>query len=120
MVYTAASQSLAALEILVHAEMPELLSYYVVVEVSIEPSLIQRLDPIQLPRDWQAEPPPEALRKIGDEWIKSASSPVLQAPSAIIPTESNFLLNPLHEKFASLAIGQPVPFRFDPRLTARK
>lgn len=100
--------------------MPELLGYYVVVEVSIEPSLVQILDLSQLPRDWQAEPPPEALQKIGDDWIKSASSPVLQVPSAIIPVESNFLLNPLHDKFTNLGIGQPLPFRFDPRLTARK
>jgi RES domain-containing protein len=120
MVYAAASQSLAALEILVHAETPELLGYYVVIEVSIEPSLIQLLDPSQLPRDWQAEPPPQALRKIGDDWIRSASSPVLQVPSAIIPAESNFLLNPIHEKFAILAIGKPQPFQFDARLTARK
>ena len=120
MVYAAASQSLAALEILVHAETPELLGYYVVIEVSIEPSLIQLLDPSQLPRDWQAEPPLQALRKIGDDWIRSASSPVLQVPSAIVPAESNFLLNPLQEKFGNLVIGKPQPFHFDPRLTARK
>jgi RES domain-containing protein len=120
MVYAAASQSLAALEILVHAETPELLGYYVVIEVSIEPSFIQLLDPSQLPRDWQAEPPLQALRKIGDDWIRSASSPVLQVPSAIVPAESNFLLNPLQEKFGNLVIGKPRPFHFDPRLTARK
>ena len=120
MVYTAASQSLAALEILVHAEAPELLGFYVVIEVSIEPSLIQLLDSSQLPRDWQAEPPPQALRKIGDTWIASRSSPVLQVPSAIIPADSNFLLNPLHEKFSSLVIGKPQAFHFDRRLTARK
>lgn len=120
MVYAAASQSLAALEILVHAEAPELLGYYVVIEISIGPSLLQVLDISELPPDWQAEPPPDVLRRIGDAWIASRSSPVLQVPSAIIPAESNFLLNPLHEKFSSLVIGKPLPFRFDPRLTARK
>ena len=120
MVYTAASQSLAALEILVHVEAPELLGYYVVIEISIEPSLLQVRDISELPPDWRLEPPPDMLRKIGDTWIASRSSPVLQVPSAIIPVESNFLLNPLHEKFSSLVIGKPQPFHFDRRLTARK
>jgi RES domain-containing protein len=43
---------------------------------------------------------------------------VLQVPSAVIPTEYNFLLNPLHKDFAKLHIGKALQFRFDPRLSA--
>jgi len=38
---------------------------------------------------------------IGDAWISEGVLPVLQAPSAVIPTEFNFLLNPSHKDFRS-------------------
>jgi RES domain-containing protein len=37
-------------------------------------------------------------------------------PSAIIPSEFNYLLNPQHKDFGKLHIAPPVAFRFDPRL----
>lgn len=120
MVYAAQSQSLAALEILVHLESPRLLDRYVVIEVRMDPGLITRVDESKLPRDWQAEPPLPGLQAIGDGWVASHASPVLEVPSSIIPAESIFLLNPLHRDFQNLAIGKPAPFRLDPRLMARK
>lgn len=120
MVYTAESRSLAALEILVHLESLELLSQYVVFEVSFDASLVTRIQEGNLPPDWQAEPAPSELRAIGDSWAASRASAVLQVPSAIIPSESLFLLNPLHKDFSKLAIGQPLPIRIDPRLLRKK
>jgi len=37
-------------------------------------------------------------------------------PNAIIPAESNYLLNPRHADFASVRITAPQPFEFDLRL----
>jgi RES domain-containing protein len=120
MVYTAESRSLAALEILVHLESPELLSHYVVFEVSFDESLVTVTEESKFLDDWQAEPPPAALRAIGDAWAAARASAVLQVPSAIIPDESLFLLNPLHVDFSKLAIGEPLPFRMDPRFLRKK
>ena len=53
---------------------------------------------------------------IGDEWLKSASSAVLEVPNAIIVTESPYLLNPRHADFASTRISEPRRFEFDLRL----
>jgi RES domain-containing protein len=119
-VYTAQSQSLAALEILVHLESSDLLDQYVVIEVRMDSGLITHVGESKLPRDWQAEPPPLGLQAIGDEWAASGASPVLQVPSSIIPAEGNFLLNPLHRDFQKLMIGKPARFRFDLRLMAPK
>jgi RES domain-containing protein len=47
--------------------------------------------------------------------VKQARSAVLELPSAIIPIELNYLLNPAHPEFKKIAIGKPVPFSFDPR-----
>ena len=115
-IYTAQSQSLAALEMLVHLDSSELLDKYVLFGVDVEESLLSRVEVSKLPRDWRADPPPANLRAIGDEWIAIGSSAVLRVPSAVIAGESNFLINPRHCDFSKLRIGEPVPFRFDPRL----
>jgi RES domain-containing protein len=116
-VYTAQSQALAALEILVNVESAELLEHYAVIEVIINPSLITKIEISTLPRNWRADPPPARIRAIGDRWIAQGVSAVLQVPSSVIPSESNFLLNPRHPDFQELQIGKPTAFRFDMRLT---
>jgi RES domain-containing protein len=117
MVYTAQSQALAALEILVNVESPELLEHYVVIEVVINPSLITKVEISTLPRNWRADPPPKRITAIGDSWITQGTSAVLQVPSSVVPAESNFLLNPRHSDFHKLRIGKPMAFRFDRRLS---
>jgi RES domain-containing protein len=115
-VYTAQTQSLAALEMLVHLDGPELLQRYVLIGVEIDESLVRKVDPSDLPRNWRADPAPLGSRKIGDEWVESGASAVLQIPSTLVPAESNFLLNPGHVDFAKLVVGEPVGFDFDSRL----
>src|SRR5579863_2956900 len=115
LVYAAESQSLAALEIVVHLDSPELLEKYIMFEVGIDASLITRIDLRQLPRNWRAAPPPLKVQKIGDVWAAARTSAVLQVPSATLPAEYNFLLNPAHPDFSKLRVGKPSPFLFDPR-----
>jgi RES domain-containing protein len=115
-VYTAQSQSLAVLEILVHLENAELLPAYVLIAVEIEQSFISEMDRFRLPRGWRADPAPPGLRAIGDEWALAGKSAVLRVPSTLVPAEDNLLLNPLHRDFRRLRISDPIPFRFDPRL----
>jgi len=116
-VYTAQSQSLAALEMLVHLESPELLANYILFEVGIDESLISRVELSQLPKNWRVDPPPANVRAMGDSWLVGGASAVLRVPSALVPGENNFLLNPHHKDFPKLHVGKPLPFRFDPRLT---
>ena len=118
-VYTAQSQSLAALEMLVHLDSSELLEKYVLLGVDFDHSLIRPVEPSDLPRNWRSDLPPAQLRLIGDDWILSGSSAVLRVPSALVPRENNFLLNPGHRDFARVRIGKPLAFRFDPRLATR-
>lgn len=118
-VYTAQTQSLAALELLVHLENAELLHEYVVIEARFDASLITRIAKADLPQDWRADPPPGDARAIGDTWIAEEPSAVLELPSAIIPAESIFLLNPEHADFAKIEIGEAQPFEFDLRLMGK-
>jgi len=115
-VYTAESQSLAALEMLVHLGSPELLDGYVLFAIGIDESLVVQLVG-ELPRNWRSNPVPNRLREQGDEWVRAGTSAVLQVPSVLIPAESNFLLNPRHPDFPKLEVSKPLPFQFDSRLT---
>lgn len=118
-VYTAASQALAALEMLVHIGNSAVLPAYVSVACSFDESIVLRLDRQRLPRSWRTYPAPPRLALVGDAWLKDGTSAVLDVPNAIIPTESNYLLNPRHADFASIAIRKPQPFEFDVRLLPR-
>ena len=119
-VYTAGSHSLAALEMLVHLDADELLNYYMLATVEIDASLVKVFDVSLFPRNWREEPPPAKAKAIGDAWLKGRESAVLELRSAIIPSESVFLLNPRHEDFAKLRPGKFELFRFDPRLSKRR
>jgi RES domain-containing protein len=114
-VYLSSSPALAALEVLVNADAQLLLAVpYVAIAVEFDESLVTR--PERLPKNWRDDPPPKSAARIGDDWVVSAASLLLEVPSAVIPFERNYLLNPAHPAMGSLRIGKPQAFSFDPRL----
>jgi len=118
MVYAAGSQSLAILEMLVHLDSPELLKKYLLFRVEVDESLVADLDRSVLPKNWKKDPAPMKVQAIGDAWIKSNESVALSVPSVLVPSESNFLINPRHPDFPKLSISKPLNFRFDTRLAS--
>lgn len=118
MVYTAGSQSLAMLELLVQDE--PLRARYVMIAATLPKGLkIERLDTAELRPDWREPAARERLQAVGSEWAARRSSAVLAVPSAVIPVETNYLLNPLHPAFARIGIGEPQEFVTDLRLIRR-
>ena len=115
-VYTSGTPSLATLEILVNVPRSDLLLAYVLFSCHIPEELIEAVDPIRLPPDWRDSPIPPGVQAVGDEWLRSGRSVVLQVPSAVVPHENNFILNPAHRHFAKIRIGPSEPFPFDQRL----
>lgn len=118
-VYVAGSAALATLEILVHVSEPDDLYRipYVLIPVDFESDLVS--EPAGLPQTWQKDPPPIEAAAVGDRWVESQASVLLKVPSAVIQSEFNYLINPLHPRFGELVIGTPEPFRFDSRLMKR-
>lgn len=108
-VYTAGSASLAMLEMLVHLHSAEILKRYVLFKVSFSDSLIEEIDADEMPANWRKSPPPAALQRLGDAWLAAGKSAVLRVPSAVVPTESNYLLNPAHPAFKKIKIGPSPP-----------
>jgi RES domain-containing protein len=115
--YTSSTLALAALEMLVHVDEADAPESLVAVPADIPESIsITRVDVSALPRDWRRTPAPESLADIGSRWIRAQDALALAVPSAIIPQELNYLLNPLHRHFKRIRVGRPEPFSFDPRL----
>ena len=121
-VYTSQSLSLAQLETWMHVAPQHPLPSYVTISAEIPDDLtIYPVKEAELPAGWRvAEPSPVALQDIGTRWLVSLSSAVARVPSAITPGEFNYLLNPLHGDFQRIRPGEPVPFRFDPRIWKRR
>ena len=116
LVYLSSSRSLCALESLVHlTSLGSRKKQFSFLEVSIAKSMVQTLS-VPLPTDWRLEPPVTSTMQLGDNWLQKGSSLALQVPSAVIPEESNYLLNPLHKDFSQITLSDPLKFRFDERL----
>jgi RES domain-containing protein len=110
-VYASESRALAALEHLLQAPHRVLRTKLVCFEARIPDELeIEVLHPGALPANWDRTPAPRALKQIGTHWIASGKSAVLRVPSAVVPGEFNFLLNPEHDDFERLEIFEPEPF----------
>ncbi len=115
MVYTAGNQSLAMLEMLVQDQ--PLRARYVMIEARIPSGVtIDRVRIDDLPSDWREIGARTKLQAIGAEWARKRSAAVLTVPSAIVPPESNYLLNPLHPDFKRIKVGKPSTVETDLRL----
>lgn len=115
-VYTSQSAALAALEMLVHLGRGSILAAYVLIPCISDDPLISRLERKRLPKNWRSYPAPPELQLIGDDWVKSGTSAVLEVPSAVIDTDSNYLLSSRHRDFKRIRVMKRQPFEFDLRL----
>ncbi len=114
-VYTAESQSLALLEMMVQDE--PLRAHYVLIPARIPHYLpTMHIEVDRLPANWRTMAGREALHEIGLVWLKTAETAVLSVPSAVLPAERNYLLNPRHPDFSQIVIGQAQSLQTDTRL----
>ena len=115
-VYLAAHLSLAALEVLVHAGGQSALQDMVRLRLTFAEAQVEMFGPATLPPGWRDDNPPPFLQQYGDRWLAEGRSLLLAVPSAVVPEEMNYLLNPAHPEVGTLEISPAEPFDFDPRL----
>lgn len=115
LIYTAESQSLALLEMLVQDE--PLRARYVLIPAQLPDELaLSTVEASALPAHWRTLGSRDALQAIGRAWLEEGASAVLAVPSAVVPAEHNYLLNPRHPDFARIVIGAPKALDVDVRL----
>ena len=109
-VYTAASRSLAALEVLVnYAALPR---DFVITPVRIP----WRVKIASVPQSLLASGWAET-QALGGMFLRDTA--VLRVPSTVIPEENNYVLNPEHASFRHIEFLPSKPFLFDPRLKSK-
>ena len=117
-VYTSASLSLAALEALVRANRAELPTDLIAVRIAAPDALaVFDVEPSSLPSAWRAYPAPDELASIGARWIREGRSALLRVPSAVVPSETNVLVNPAHRDARRLVVEATELFAWGERLS---
>jgi RES domain-containing protein len=71
----------------------------------------------ELPEGWDAAEHPTSIRELGTAWAAAKETVVLAVPSAVLPRERNYLINPQHPDFSRIVFHEAEPFSFDRRLT---
>ena len=115
MVYLASSRSLAILESLAHLSPTNIPVDYVILTIDVPDDFFE-IDIKLLPNNWSEYPEPNILKEIGNSFLQKNEFLLLKVPSAIVPQEFNYLMNPMHQKAGKVKIVSKAPFSFDERL----
>lgn len=117
LIYTAESRALATLEVSVHLDFIEDLPtdrFYVEIEIPDEIEILE-LSIEQLPENWDSKPPILETQFIGDDFVSQKNAAVLKVPSAIVPPEFNYLINPNHPDSKKIKVISIQRLEFDSR-----
>lgn len=118
-VYASETLSLAALELFVHFTRKDITISRSLMAIPVEiPDSVTITEILleALETGWDSSPPPDFTSDLGIKWVREGSSAILRVPSAIIPAEHNFVINPKHPDFSKITAGDPQPFSLDDRV----
>ncbi len=94
-IYTSESRALAVLEYTVNINIDDIPRRLSITTLQLKgATLINKIS--DLPGDWRGAPVPASTQRFGTGQLKVGKHSILAFPSAIIPEELNYILNPLH------------------------
>ena len=117
--YTSESRSLAVLEYTVNVNIDDIPRALSMTTLDIPEKNILHLTIAELSGDWSTSPAPASAKDFGTQLLKKAEYAVILIPSAIIPDEFNYLLNPLHRESSQFSIVDIADFVYDVRIKNR-
>lgn len=116
-IYAAHSRSLACLENLVHKSgLGSSVTYRTMVIYIPDELPIHQVSLQELPQGWNEISLNKTCQQLGSRWYAAKDAAVLRVPSAVIPTEFNYVINTRHSNFSQIKLIEAVPFFFDKRL----
>lgn len=119
LLYTAGSISLACLEYLAHNYHLMQTNFLCLSKIELRGSIsIQEVTQNDLPNNWNENSfEPLITQQIGSAFSLQTQYYALKVPSALVPDEFNYLLNPMHPLHNKTIIKEQItPFHMDPRL----
>ncbi len=94
---------------------------YRVIDIVLPDDLeVEAVEIASLPSDWHEETSIPHTAAMGTSWAKSRSTAVLRVPSAVMRSEHNYILNPLHPRFRDILFEVPAVDEIDRRLRVAK
>lgn len=114
LLYTSAYISLSILESLVHLKVNYIPASQYLLQIEIPEIQLVEISLKKIKQNWHKEI--AYTQWIGDQFIKNNEALVLKVPSAIVPQEHNFLINPLHATFKKVKIVNTELLELDKRL----
>lgn len=119
-IYAAASRSLASMENMVHKMGQGVLgARFVFMILEIPDDLPLKIITQQaLPSNWKLDSSYAITQPLGSDWYKAGETLLLRVPSAVVPSENNFVLNARHPDFSKVIIKHKEPFGYDYRFVA--
>ena len=116
-IYTSDSRALSMLEKYIHLPSGIIPKNLVMMAIDIPDNVsIKIVDIKTLPTNWSEDTQISQTRKTGDDFITSNSACILKVPSAIVPSDHNYLINPAHPDFSKIKTVSVDDFPFDKRL----
>jgi RES domain-containing protein len=114
--YTSESKALCVLEYAANGSLEEMPGNLSVTVYSLPDKSWKEFHANDLPEGWQQVPAAEITKEWGSILLHEAKYLALKIPSVIIPSEYNFVLNPLHPDFKKVKIKEVHSFSFDKRI----
>lgn len=116
--YTSFTRSLALLETLAHtpAKLLQAKTYLLITLFIPDTTTIQSIEAKKLPHGWDDVEISPFTQKTGDQFLIAKKNLALAVPSALIPEELNYVLNPLHADFKKVKIVNKRRIQFDNRV----
>lgn len=116
-IYTAASRSLAAMENMVHKMGQGVLgTNFIIMVLEISDNLpVTQISIQDLPAHWKLESTYTETQPLGSAWYQTNETLLLKVPSAVVPSENNYVLNARHPDFPQVKIKYKEPFVYDYR-----
>lgn len=115
-VYAAENRSLAVLEYSVNSDLyliPRALS---MLTLLVPAESVKECTIPELPGNWMEAPAPFHTKDFGTRILQQRTHLLIRIPSAIVPQEFNYLINPQHPLAAQIQIAEAVDFIYDPRV----
>jgi RES domain-containing protein len=112
--YTGEYISLSILESLVHLREVDIPEKMYLLNIEIPEAVHLEIKNSKLIERWQQHI--SYTQWMGDQFIIANQSLVLKVPSAVVPQEHNFLINPLHKDFKKVKVISSELLQLDKRL----
>ena len=114
--YASGHLATATLEKMAGVGRPDLLTEMVYVKATVEPALVDDRPEEELPKEWDALPPTDGTRQVGDHWLEEQANLLLRVPAVVLPDCYNYVINAAHPDAEALTVVETEPLLLDNRV----